>query len=54
MQRNKAGLIISLTLVVMLSLVAIIGPKYLPHQPFKPDMRAALQPPSHEHLQCVL
>lgn len=34
----------------MLSLVAIIGLNYLPHQPFKPDMRAALQPPSHQHL----
>jgi ABC-type dipeptide/oligopeptide/nickel transport system permease subunit len=49
-KHKKAGLIISLALVVLLTLVAIIGPRYLQHQPFKPDMRAALQPPSHEHL----
>ena len=50
MKRNKAGLVISLVLVVLLALIAIIGPKYLPHQPFKPDMRAALKPHSYEHL----
>ncbi|MDO4323506.1 MAG: ABC transporter permease [Lachnospiraceae bacterium] len=49
-RKARRWLIFSLALLAVLFAVAFIGPSLIPHQPFKPNMRNALQPPSAEYL----